>query len=34
MLPENVRPAEYRQEVIQRIQFFRGIAQANKIVLD
>ena len=34
MLPENVRPAEYRQEVIQRIRFFKDIAQANKIVLD
>jgi len=34
MLPENVRPAEYRQEVIQRIQFFKNVAQANKIVLD
>src|SRR4051812_42474605 len=31
MLPENVRPAEYRQEVIQRIQFFKNVAQANKI---
>jgi len=34
MLPENVRPAEYRQEVIQRIQFFKNVAQSNKIVLD
>ena len=34
LLPENVRPAEYRQEVIQRIQFFKNVAQANKIVLD
>jgi tripartite-type tricarboxylate transporter receptor subunit TctC len=34
MLPENVRPSEYRQEVIQRIQFFKNVAQANKIVLD
>jgi tripartite-type tricarboxylate transporter receptor subunit TctC len=34
MLPENVRPADYRQEVIQRIRFFKDIAQAHKIVLD
>jgi tripartite-type tricarboxylate transporter receptor subunit TctC len=34
MLPENVRPSEYRQEVIQRIRFFKDVAQANKIVLD
>lgn len=34
MVPENVRPAEYRQEIIQRIQFYRRIAQANRITLE
>lgn len=34
MIPENVKPAEYRREMQQRIQFYRDIAKANKIVLD
>ena len=34
MIPENVKPAEYRREIQQRIQFYRDIAKANKIVLD
>jgi len=34
MVPENVRPAEYRQEIQQRIQFYRNIVKAHKIVLE
>ncbi len=34
MVPENVTPAEYRREIQQRIEFYRNIAKANKIVLD
>lgn len=34
MVPENVKPAEYRQEIQQRISFYRNIAKANNIVLE
>lgn len=34
IVPENVRPAEYRLEIQQRIQFYRNVAKANKVVLD
>ena len=34
MVPENVKPAEYRQEIQQRIQFYRHVAKANNIVLE
>lgn len=34
MVPENVKPAEYRLEIQQRIKFFKEIAAANKIVLE
>ena len=34
MVPENVKPAAYRQEIQQRIQFYRGIAKAHNIVLE
>lgn len=34
MVPENVKPADYRQEIQQRIQFYRNIAKANNIVLE
>jgi len=34
MIPENVKPGEYRQEILQRIQFYRNIAKANNIVLE
>lgn len=34
MVPENVKPAEYRLEIQQRIKFYQEIAKANKIVLD
>ena len=34
MVPENVKPAEYRQEIQQRIQFYRNVAKANNIVLE
>jgi tripartite-type tricarboxylate transporter receptor subunit TctC len=34
MVPENVKPAEYRQEIQQRIHFYRNIAKAHKIVLE
>jgi tripartite-type tricarboxylate transporter receptor subunit TctC len=34
MVPENVKPAEYRMEIQQRIKFYREIARANKIVLE
>jgi len=34
MVPENVKPAEYRLEIQQRIKFFKEVAAANKIVLE
>ena len=34
MVPENVKPIEYRQEIQQRIQFYRKIAKTNNIVLE
>jgi len=34
MVPENVKPGEYRQEIQQRIQFYRNIAKTHNIVLD
>lgn len=34
IIPEDVKPAEYRREIQQRIQFYRDIAKANKITLD
>jgi tripartite-type tricarboxylate transporter receptor subunit TctC len=34
MVPENVKPAEYRLEIQQRIRFYQEIARANKIVLE
>lgn len=34
IVPENVRPADYRLEIQQRIQFYRDIAKANKVVLN
>lgn len=34
MVPENVKPAEYRMEIQQRIRFYQEIARANKIVLE
>lgn len=34
MIPEDVKPAEYRREIQQRIQFYRDIAKRNKIVLE
>lgn len=34
MVPENVKPIEYRQEIQQRIQFYRNIAKTNNIVLE
>jgi tripartite-type tricarboxylate transporter receptor subunit TctC len=34
MVPEDVKPAEYRREIQQRIKFYRDIAQANRITLD
>lgn len=34
MVPENLRPAEYRQEILQRIQFYRNIVKTHKIVLE
>lgn len=33
MVPENVKPAEYRQEIQQRIQFYKNIVKTHKIVL-
>lgn len=33
MLPEAITPDQYRQEIAQRIQFFRDIVKAHKIVL-
>jgi hypothetical protein len=32
MVPENVKPAEYRQEIQQRIQFYRNVARTHRIV--
>lgn len=34
MVPENVKPAQYRQEIQQRINFYRNVAKANNIVLE
>ena len=34
MIPEDLKPAEYRREIQQRIQFYRDIAKRNKIVLE
>lgn len=34
MVPENVRPAEYRLEIQQRIQFFKKMAKEHKIALE
>jgi tripartite-type tricarboxylate transporter receptor subunit TctC len=34
MVPEDVKPAEYRKEIQQRIQFFRNIVKTHNIVLD
>ena len=34
MVPENVRPAEYRHQIQQRIQFYRNIVKTHKIVLE
>lgn len=34
MVPENVRPAEYRLEIQQRIQFFQKMAKEHKIALE
>jgi tripartite-type tricarboxylate transporter receptor subunit TctC len=34
MVPENVRPNEYRQEIQQRIKFYRNIVTTHKIVLE
>ncbi len=34
MVPENVKPAEYRQEIQQRIQFYRRIAKSHNIVME
>lgn len=34
MVPENVKPGEYRQEIQERIQFYRDIVKTHKIVLE
>lgn len=34
IVPENLKPADYRLEIQQRIQFYKDIAKANKITLD
>lgn len=34
MVPENVKPAEYRQQIRRRIQFFQNFAKTHKIVLE
>jgi tripartite-type tricarboxylate transporter receptor subunit TctC len=33
ILPEPITPAQYRQEIAQRIQFFKDVVKTNKIVL-
>jgi tripartite-type tricarboxylate transporter receptor subunit TctC len=33
IVPEALTPAQYRQEISQRIQFFKDIVRTNKIVL-
>jgi tripartite-type tricarboxylate transporter receptor subunit TctC len=33
ILPDPITPAQYRQEIAQRIQFFRDVVRTNKIVL-
>jgi len=34
MVPETVKPADYRQEIQQRIQFYRNVVKTHNIVLD
>ncbi len=34
MVPENLKPAEYRLEIQKRIQFYREIARANRISIE
>ena len=34
IVPEDVKPADYRKEIQQRIQFYKNVATANKIVLE
>jgi tripartite-type tricarboxylate transporter receptor subunit TctC len=34
IIPEDVTPAAYRKEIVERIQFYQRIARDNKIVLD
>lgn len=34
MVPENVKPMEYRQEIQQRIHFYRNVVKTHKIVLE
>jgi len=34
MLPEAITPAHYRQEISQRIQFYKNLVKTHKIVLD
>ena len=34
MIPENLKPTEYRQEIQQRIKFYQNVARTNKIVLE
>jgi tripartite-type tricarboxylate transporter receptor subunit TctC len=33
ILPEAITPAQYKLEIAQRIQFFKDVVKANKIVL-
>jgi len=34
IIPEDITPAAYRKEIVERIQFYQRIARDNKIVLD
>ena len=34
IIPEDITPAAYRKEIIERIQFYQRVARDNKIVLD
>ena len=34
MVPEDVTPAAYRAEIVERIQFYQRVAKANNIVAE
>jgi tripartite-type tricarboxylate transporter receptor subunit TctC len=34
MVPEDITPAAYRKEIVERIKFYQRVAKDNKIVMD